>query len=167
MDDAKTLSLAAGLGAIAGMRSFSAPLALSQAARNDSLNLAGTPLSLLGSANGAHVTAALALGELIADKTPFIPNRTDPPSLVARFASGALAGASIAISRKQGWIAAALIGGATAIGATFAAFELRRRAGEVSDLPDIVWALAEDAIVIGSAFALVSALKSDSALPDS
>ena len=48
MDDAKTLALAAGFGAIAGMRTFSAPLALSQAAREHSLSLAGTPLSALG-----------------------------------------------------------------------------------------------------------------------
>jgi uncharacterized membrane protein len=159
MDDPKTLALAAGFGALAGMRTFSAPLALAQAVRGGGLSLAGTPLSLLGSANGAHAIAALALGEVIADKTPFIPNRTDPPSLLGRFVSGALAGASVARARKQGWIGPALAGGAAAVGLAFAAFELRRRAAERSSIPDPVWALAEDAIVIGSGMALLSALK--------
>ncbi len=159
MDNTKTLALAAGFGAIAGMRTFSAPLALAQAARHGALSLAGGPLSLLGTANGGHGIAALALGEAVADKTPYIPNRTDPPALFGRFVSGVLAGASVARARKQGWISAALVGGACAVGATFAAYELRRRAGQKSGLPDTVWAVTEDAIVIASGLALVAALK--------
>ena len=159
MDDARTLPLAAGLGAIAGMRTFSAPLTLSRAVRVDALDLAGTPLSFLGSANGAHITAALALGEAIADKTPYIPNRTSTPALLGRFLSGAFAGASIAKARHGKWLAGALIGGAAAIGATFAAYELRKRAGQATDIPDLVFALVEDAIVIGSGLSIVSALR--------
>ncbi len=161
MNDTKTLALAAGLGAIAGMRSMSAPLTLSRAVREGALSLAGTPLSLLGTANGAHTIAALALGEAIADKTPYIPNRTDTPSLAARFASGALAGASVARARRTSWIGAALVGGAVAVGSAFAAFELRRRAGQKSGVPDTVWALVEDSIVIGAGLALIATFKRD------
>ncbi len=159
MDLDRTLPLAAGFGAIAGLRTFSAPLAAARAVRVNHLNLSGTPLSLLGTPKGAHVIAAVALGELIADKTPFIPNRTDTPALAARFLSGSLVGACIAKARGGKWVAAALIAGAAAVCTTFAGFELRRRAGQVTDIPDPVLAMAEDAIVIGSGLALVAALK--------
>lgn len=159
MDFDRTLPLAAGFGAIAGLRTFAAPLAASRAVRERNLDLAGTPLALLGTSRGAHVAAALALGELIADKMPFIPSRIETPGLAARFLSGALAGASVARARHGKWFAAAMVGGAAAIGAAYAGYELRRRGGIVSGLPDPVVALIEDVIVIGSGLALVRALK--------
>ncbi len=103
--------------------------------------------------------AALALGELVADKLPFIPNRTDGPSLTVRFISGALAGASVAKARKSSWLAGALVGGATAVGAAYAAFELRKKIGTIGHVPDGVVALAEDGLVAGLGMVLVNALK--------
>ncbi len=133
------------------------PLAVARAARTEHLDLDGTPLAFADTANGAHILAALAVGELIADKTPFIPNRTDPPALIGRFGAGALAGASVAKARKGNWLMGAIVGGAAAVGATYAAYELRRRAGIATKLPDLVFALIEDAIVIGSGLALIAA----------
>jgi uncharacterized membrane protein len=152
------LPLAAGFGAIAGLRAFSAPAAISRAARMRGIDLSNTPLQFVSQPNGAHAIAALALGELFADQSKHIPNRTDWPSLIARAASGALAGASIARAKKVGWWPAALTGAAVAIGTSFAGFHLRRLAGESLHLPDRVVGLVEDAIVIGSAVALVSGL---------
>jgi uncharacterized membrane protein len=152
------LPLAAGFGAIAGLRAFSAPAAISRAAQMRGIELSNTPLQFVAQANGAHALAALALGELFADKSKHIPNRTDWPSLLARAASGALAGASIARSKKVDWWPAALTGAAVAIGTSFAGFHLRRFAGESLHVPDRVVGLVEDAVVIGSAIALVSSL---------
>lgn len=160
MNDARTLPIAAGVGAIAGLRSLSAPLTLARAHRVEALNLEGTPCSVLGTSLGAHIAAALALGELIADKTPFVPDRTTAPSLLWRFTSGALTGASVAKARKGNPWVGALLGGGAAIGVTFAAFQLRSRAGNASQIPDQVFGLLEDAVVIGSGLALISALES-------
>lgn len=157
MDDSRVLPLAAGFGAIAGLRSFSAPTALLQAARFANVDLSETPLKYMTGAKAGHVATALALGEFIADKTKFIPNRTELPSLLARAASGAVAGASVARARKTRWWPAALAGAAAALGATFAAFHLRKLASQ--HVPDGVVAVAEDAIVIGAGLALVSSLK--------
>ncbi len=157
------LPLAAGFGAIAGLRAFSAPVAISRAARMRGIDLSNTPLKFVGEANGAHALAALALGELFADKSKHIPDRTSWPALLARAASGALAGASIARSKKIGWWPAALTGAAVAIGTSFAGFHLRKFAGESLHLPDRVVGLMEDAIVVGSAVALVSGLKDSNA----
>jgi uncharacterized membrane protein len=158
MDDARTLALAAGFGGIAGLRTFSAPLAIA-----DSLKLEGGPLAILGSSGGLNTLAALALSELVADKTPFIPSRTTVPALFGRFVSGALAGASVAHARKGNRWAAALIGGSAAIGAAFAGYELRKRIGSVSRIPDPLIAVMEDALVAGSSMALVAMLKRQSA----
>lgn len=133
------------------------PFAVARAARTGHLDLAGTPMAFANSATGAHILAALAVGELIADKTPQIPNRTDPPALIGRFLSGALAGATVAKARKGNWLMGAILGGATAVGVTYATYELRRRAGEVTKLPDPVFAVLEDAAVIGSGLALIAA----------
>ena len=157
MDEARTLPLAAGFGALAGSRTFMGPLAVARAARTGHLVLDGTPLSFANSATGAHILAALAVGELIADKTPYIPSRTDPPALIGRFASGALAGATAAKARKGNWLIGAILGGAAAVGVTYVTYELRRRAGEVTKLPDSVFALLEDALVVGSGLALIAA----------
>ena len=43
MSDSRTLSIAAGFGALAGLRTFSAPLAVARAARGKNLDLAGRP----------------------------------------------------------------------------------------------------------------------------
>ena len=158
-NELNVLPLAAGFGAIAGLRAFSAPAAISRAARMRGIDLSDTPLKFIGQPTGAHALAALALGELLADKSTHIPNRTDWPSLLARAASGAIAGASIARSKKVDWWPAALTGAAVAIGTSFAGFHLRRFAGRSLHVPDRVVALVEDAIVIGAAVALVSDLK--------
>src|SRR4051812_4406680 len=84
---------AAGLGAVAGLRAFSAPALLSrQLSRSDRKE---GVTSLLGSPTVATVLGALAVGEIVADKMPWMPNRTDPPGLIARAGSGAFVGATI------------------------------------------------------------------------
>jgi uncharacterized membrane protein len=108
------------------------------------------------------VTALLALGELIVDKIPWAPGRTSSIALAGRAISGALAGGTIARSRGRAWQIPALVGAAAAIGAAYGAYELRKRAVKATGLPDSVFALVEDAIVVGSGLALASALEKQS-----
>ena len=130
-----------GLGAVAGMRSLTAPALLrSWTARQR--HLAPTPLDHVATPT---VLAVMAAGELVADKLPFTPDRTSPPSVVFRALSGALVGGSFCMANRRSPVAGALIGAVGAVAATYAAFHVRRWLVKERGLPDAVVALAEDA----------------------
>ncbi|HYH81951.1 MAG TPA: DUF4126 family protein [Longimicrobium sp.] len=143
MADLSVLARAAALGAAAGMRSMAAPAALSR-------HMAGA-----GKSSGelerlfAHPSAPTALrlasvAELVADKLPIIPNRTDAGPLGARMAAGALCGAVVARRGRESAIAGALVGALAAAAATFAAYHVRRALTSDAGLPDLAVAVGED-----------------------
>lgn len=110
---------------------------------------------LLGRARTAKVASALALGEIIADKTPYLPNRTEPASLGWRIVSGALVGSALCASKHKSVAAGAVVGGLGALAGTYGAFHLRHRLAE--RFPDKLIAVAEDAIAVGGGALLVRA----------
>jgi len=126
---------AAGYGAVAGLRSMTAPAAL--AARRG-----------LG-----RILIASAVAELIADKLPFAPSRIGPQPLGFRIASGAYAGWRVA-GRDATPLVAAVVGGLGAIGSAYAGHAARRFAVFTLGIPDLVVAIAEDAIAIGAVLLL-------------
>ena len=130
-----------GLGVVAGMRSLSAP-ALLRNWTSRQRHLAPTPLDHVATPT---VLAALAAGEMVADKLPFTPDRTALPSVAFRAISGALVGSSFCAANRRSPIAGALIGATGAVVATYAVFHLRRYLVKERGLPDMVVALAEDA----------------------
>src|SRR5690606_2486359 len=111
----------------------------------------------LSSRLAARVLPALALGELVADKLPFVPARTDPPALLGRVGSGALCGAAVAGWRGEPTAGAALAGTLGALGSTFLFYHLRKAAGEATGVPDPAIALAEDAAALTAASRLANA----------
>ena len=129
MPSERDLAGAALVGAASGMRTMSGPAAL----------------ALRGRLPGGPAVAALAAGELVADKLPFVPPRTDPPALAARAASGAVSG-----SRLAGGPGAAL-GALAAAGSSFATMRARSALVELTGLPDPVVAVAEDGVALGAA----------------
>lgn len=131
-----TTMRAAGLGAIAGMRSLSAP-ALVRRERDSSHS-------------AAWLLPVLAAGEMAVDKLPWTPDRTRPLSLAGRAASGAVVAAAVAGGDRRHVLGAALLGAAAAVAAAFAAHRLRRWAGRRSDAPDAVLGLMEDAAVLAA-----------------
>jgi uncharacterized membrane protein len=150
------LACAAGIGAVSGLRSMAGPAIVSEAASHNRVRVGKTPLAWLASDSAATTSALLAVGELIADKLPFIPNRTEPASLALRAASGALCGYAICVKQgpgKRAWMAAA-VGAMAAVAAAYAGFEYRRRV----KLPPIVAALVEDAVAIGAGSIVISAI---------
>ena len=84
-------------------------------------------------------------GELVLDKLPSMPSRTEAPGLAARFASSATVGRQCA-GRFGG-----LVSGATALGSAFVTHNARRDLGKKTGLPDPVIAVAEDSIAIAIA----------------
>lgn len=126
------LRSAAALGAVSGCRAFGAWAGLAIRDRIPDRRLRAALL-------------VAAAGEMVADKTPWIPPRCEPPSLAGRVVSGALAG------RLVGGTAGGRVGAATAAASTYASERARELLGRHLGLPDPVLAVAEDALVLGIA----------------
>src|SRR5689334_22160919 len=110
-------------GAAAGLRSITAPAAVSWAARAGRLNLQRTPLAFLGYRATPYVLTALAVAELVNDKLPKTPSRKEPGPFAARVAIGALCGSALG---APGGIASGLAAGALgAVAGTLGGYELR------------------------------------------
>ncbi len=141
-----TWALAAG--AVAGMRSMTAPAVVSfkmkRIAKAEGLE---HPTGL----SGRRISTALALaalGELVADKLPKTANRTDPPALIIRGISGAFAGAALSGRDRDDRIKGAILGGLAAIGASYGMYYLRGWLVKRSGVPDAVVAIGEDAVAL-------------------
>jgi len=148
--------LALLIGIVAGLRTFTAPTAISLAAWSGRLALSGSWLAFLGYSWTPWIFMLIALGELVSDQLPSTPSRTVPTQFGARLLSGAICGAAV------GWPHQSMLGGILAgtIGAvigTFGGRALRARlaAAFKKDLPA---ALIEDAIAIGGAWLIVQNL---------
>lgn len=125
-----TLQRTIALAAVTGMRSMAGAATL--AARQGGLLM--------------PATALLAAGEMIADKTSFVGNRTDAVPQAGRAVMGAVVGGLVA--RQDGasiWVGA-LVGAVAAVAATHLAFQLRQRL----PLSTKAGGLLEDALVIGA-----------------
>src|SRR5579863_7534279 len=90
-----TYLLAFLIGVVVGMRSMTAPAAVSWAARLGWLHLENTTLAFLGFTATSYILSLFAVGELIADKLPNTPSRKEPVGFMARVLSGALCGAAL------------------------------------------------------------------------
>ena len=146
-----TYVLAFLIGVIAGLRSMTAPAAVSWGARLGWLHLENTRLAFLGFAATPYILSVLAIGELIADKLPNTPSRKAAIGFGARIVSGAVCGAALG-----GWVGGMLAGVIGAIVGTLGGYEFRVRLVRAIGGKDLPIALLEDAIAIGGAFLIVS-----------
>src|ERR1700728_4333598 len=146
-----TYVLAFLIGVIAGLRSMTAPAAVSWGARLGWLHLENTRLAFLGFAATPYILSVLASGELIADKLPNTPSRKAAIGFGARIVSGAVCGAALG-----GWVGGMLAGVIGAIVGTLGGYEFRVRLVRAIGGKDLPIALLEDAIAIGGAFLIVS-----------
>jgi uncharacterized membrane protein len=144
-----------GIGFVAGLRSLTAPAAVSWAAHFRWLDLRDSRLALFGSTITTYIISALGLGELVADKLPFVPNRTSPLPMAFRILSGAICGAALCISANRYIWAGILLGGLGAINGAFGGFHIRRLLVKYLKISDTAIALAEDAVAICAALFLV------------
>jgi uncharacterized membrane protein len=142
------------IGVVAGLRSLTAPAAVSWAARLGWLHLENTPLAFMGFAATPYILTALALGELVSDKLPKTPSRKAPPGFIARIVTGGLCGAALGAA-ADGLIGGLLAGVIGAIVGTLGGYEFRSRLVKATGGKDLPIALLEDAIAIVSAFLLV------------
>jgi uncharacterized membrane protein len=144
------------IGVIAGLRTMTAPAAVSWAARLGWLDLAPTSLAFVGHAFTPWLLTLLALAELVTDQLPTTPSRKEPFPFGARVVSGAFSGAAIGVSGGS-LVSGTVAGIIGAVIGTFGghAFRARLAAAFGKDRPA---AFIEDAIAIGGAFLILAAL---------
>jgi uncharacterized membrane protein len=158
MKDIEVYAGAALIGAVAGMRSMAAPAVLGQLSRKGALDGVTGALTVVTSPSFPIASGVFALAELVADKLPMAPNRTAAGPLLGRALTGGISGAVICSARKRSAWLGALLGAAAAVGAAYAAYEIRKRVSENLNIPNTLAGLAEDAIVGSLGMALTSRL---------
>jgi uncharacterized membrane protein len=150
-----TLLFAFLIGVFAGLRSLTPPALVSWAVYLGWLRLA-RPLALIGSLPAVIILSLLAIGEIIFDKLPNTPNRTDPPGLIARIVTGALTGACVSLGGGKSAVVGSALGAIGGIVGCFGGYQVRARL--VKSLPQsaIYVALIEDLVAIAGSVFIVS-----------
>jgi uncharacterized membrane protein len=146
------------LGGLNGLRSLTAPAAVCWAAQLGWLNFAGSRFAFLNNRAVLIVVTVLGILELVGDKLPKTPARTEPLGLIARAVFGALCGVALATSAGQNIFVPALLGLGGAITGTFAGYNARKALVQRAHLPDFAVALAEDFVAIAGSLLIVSHL---------
>lgn len=154
--DFETISTVVSLGAVAGLRAMLAPALFSRAASSHRRDDFGD--SLLASDYAPAILGVLAVGELVGDKLPWTPNRTETPGLAARIVSGAVVGGSISAGYKKSVPMGIALGALAAVTAAYAGQNIRRVVSNESGIPSPMIGAVEDLIAVGIAAA---ALKGD------
>ncbi len=155
MGQERTFALAIGIGFVAGLRSMTAPAAMSWGAYWGRLNLRGRALAFMGAPAAVWIFSILAAAEYVVDLLPQTPNRTEPASLMVRVVTGGLAGACVCASADVSAWAGMVLGAISGVIGAYAGFEARTRLVRRLKLPGAVIALGEDLLAIGSAYAMV------------
>ena len=156
MNTTSVLALAFAIGLICGLRSLTGPAVISLAAHWKWIDLQHSALSFLGTTAAVFISIAAALIEIIVDKLPNTPRRTEALGLIARLLFGGLCGAAICAARDQSMVIGAVLGGAGGLIGAFAGYQARTRLVRALGAADLVVALIEDAVAIGGGFLIVS-----------
>ena len=143
------------IGVVTGLRSMTAPAAVSWAARAGWLHLENTPLAFLGFAATPYIFSLLALLELVADKLPRTPSRKSAVGFTGRLVSGALCGAALG-APSEALLPGLVAGVLGAIAGTLGGYEFRVRLVKATGGNDLPIALLEDAIAVFGAYLVVS-----------
>lgn len=139
------------IGLVAGARSLTPLAAVSDAARRGALPADNGAPAFLGHPLTSAGAKALAAGELWGDKLKSAPDRIVPAGMIARLATGAIAGAALAPRRHARL--GALLGAGAAVGAAYLSFGARVRA--MRRYGQTATGLAEDGLALLAANAIV------------
>jgi uncharacterized membrane protein len=155
----RELALIAGLGFVTGLRSMTGLAGIARALAVPRSARRGTGARASGATadRASKAAALLALGEMIADKLPGMPARTEPVPLLGRVAVGAYIGATLA--RNSGAVGG-IVGAATALLGSYCGKEMRERLSGRDRPTDVALGFLEDAIAVGATTLLARALRS-------
>jgi len=150
------LLLALLIGVVAGLRTFTAPAAVSWAAYLGRLPLDNTALAFLGSIWAVVILTVMVCVETVVDQLPSTASRTVPVQFAGRIVTAAVAGAAIAAPPGL-LIAGGIAGIVGAVIGTLGghAARLKLAAALRNDAPA---GFTEDAVAIAGALLIVMAL---------
>jgi uncharacterized membrane protein len=123
-----------GIGAVAGLRTFTAPAAV----------------HATGESIWAGPLFFVAAGELVGDKLPMTPSRLSPGPFVARLVSGGWCGGELAVRADGARAIGIALGVAGAAAGAWLGYTIRASLGK-RGLPPFALAMVEDAIAIAGA----------------
>jgi len=149
-----TLLCAFLIGCVCGLRSMTAPAVVAWGTHLGWLHLQASLLAFFTNKITLAIFSVFAVGELIADKLPFIPARTQVGPLAVRVIFGALCGAALCISAAVSPLLGALLGAGGGVAGAFAGYNYRRALAAMA--PDLVLALLEDLAAVAGGLFLVS-----------
>jgi uncharacterized membrane protein len=121
-----------GVGVVSGMRTLLMPALLSR--------------PYLRSSTLSNALVFASASELVGDKLPAAPDRTELPPLLARALSGGLAAAVLAARNGRAQMPAAVLAAVSAVGTAHVMVRLRRATGRRLNIPDPLVGLAEDCV---------------------
>jgi uncharacterized membrane protein len=150
------LALALAIGFVAGLRSMIAPAAVAWAAHLGWIDLQESGLRWMGSTTAVVIISLMAAGELLGDKMVFTPKRTSPVPLFARILTGAFSGLCLTAAAHQSLFAGPIAGSIGSLAGAFAGYHIRRWLVTNLRTRDVIIAIAEDLITIGTAIFVVS-----------
>jgi uncharacterized membrane protein len=150
-----TLLLAFLLGMTTGLRSMTPPAIAAWAAQRWWPAVGATSLSFMSAPLTAYLFTLFAVVELVFDKLAITPSRLDAGGLGARIVLGGLAAATFCAASQQSILAGAVVGAIGGVAGAFAGYHGRQYVTKSMRLPDFPVALAEDAIAILGALAIV------------
>lgn len=152
MTDTQVYAGAAAVGALAGIRSLSGPTLASEIVPPETMPV------------GPVALRALALGELVIDKLPFMPDRTSAIPLIGRAVMGGLSGGAICASKRRSVAIGAALGVVAAIGVSYLATRFRKKLSD--HMPGAVVGVLEDLVVTGAG-ALIASNMGRKSIPSS
>jgi uncharacterized membrane protein len=150
--------LALAIGFVAGLRSMIAPALVAWAAHRGWIDLQDTSVSWMSSTGAVVIFSLLAAGELIGDKLPFVPKRTQPFPLSARIILAGFCGLCFSAATHRSLFPATIVGAIGGLIGAVVGYRIRRWLVERWHARDWVIAIAEDLITLGVAIFLVSSV---------
>jgi uncharacterized membrane protein len=110
----------------------------------------------MASTAAVAVFSLMAAVELVVDKLPSTPSRTEAFGLSGRVMFGGLSGACLAVAGGLSPALGAVLGAAGGVAGAFAGYESRRRLARALGIRDVVIALLEDIVAIGGGLLIAS-----------
>lgn len=150
-DDRPVAAPIAMIAGATGARCMTGLAAVAHARSEHPDALGNTPIGQQLDRDIARVTAALAVGELVGDKLPFVGDRIAPGALAGRVMAGAVIGASVAGMAGKDKRNAAIGGAIAAFVGAHLSFQFRKAL--TRHMPPVVAALVEDVAILGLAAA--------------
>ena len=143
------------IGCVCGLRSMTAPAVIAWGAHLGWLHLDGGLFGFFANKITLIVFSLFAVGELVADKLPFIPARTEIGPLAVRAIFGGLCGAALCVAGHASLVAGSILGALGGAAGAFAGYAYRHRLAGKVPRPGVSAAL-EDVVAVGGGFLIVS-----------